>query len=541
MVRYKTTDGRIISLTEVYTKRSTIFMKNVKTIGSEILAFPHVKNSFTSRYYPDTYLYGVDDESINFNFGIIGENGNVSLTGVNFITGARSDIFNFNITVDGKSFSVINAVANKNADYNLMCYELSKGKIPILSFGVLANENAGSYTDIFLLAAFPSSATSTELNTFTMWDDFQSNLSFKRSLLSFFNNTNNIVAEKDSTPVADENGFYDTGSDVISLPDIDTINVASALQTSGVKAHKLDITEINKFFSKLWSTDFFDTIIKNQQAPIDNILSLATYPYDVQGNGTSEEISVGTVPMGATGELITAQFQEINFGSINCNEFYGNSLDYTFTDVDIFLPFIGTKSLDVNIIGGAVISLVYRVDILTGNCDAIISAKRSRDGTELNSVLYIFSGNLQNQIPLTQQQNQTLLKLENAIQTTIQGAVMGNPQGGMAGGVAGLASEGMTMALTGQPTTRYQMSGNLSTANGYMGVLTPYLIWYRPVNVKPNGYDKYYGYPSFFTRKLSDCKGYTQIHELISDAPTGVPADDWEKIKQMLKDGIIIN
>ena len=85
------------------------------------------------------------------------------------------------------------------------------------------------------------------------------------------------------------------------------------------------------------------------------------------------------------------------------------------------------------------------------------------------------------------------------------------------------------------------MSGNLSTANGYMGVLTPYLIWYRPINIKPSNYNRYYGYPSFFTRKLSDCKGYTQIHELISDAPTGVPADDWEKIKQMLKDGIIIN
>ena len=540
MVRYKTTDGRIISLTEIYTKNATIQMKNVKTVGSEILAFPHVKNLFTSSNHPHTCLYGVDDESINFNFGIIGENGNVSLTGVSFGTGARFDIFKFNMAVDGKTYLVANAVANKNDDLNLMCYELSKGKIPILSFGVLANENAGSYTDIFLITAMPGNAKDRP-NYFSMWDDFQSNLSFKRALLSFFNNTNNIVAEKDSTPVADENGFYDTGSDVISLPDIDTINVASALQTSGVKAHKLDITETNKVFSKLWSTDFFDTIIKNQQAPIDNILSLATYPYDVQGNGTSEEISVGTVPMGATGELITAQFQEINFGSIDCKEFYGNSLDYTYTDVDIFLPFIGTKSLDVNIIGGAVISLVYRVDILTGNCDAIITAKRSRDGTNLDAVLYIFSGNLQNQIPLTQRQNQSLLKLENAVQTTIQGAVMGNPQGGAAGGIAGLAAEGITMAMTGQPTTRYQMSGNLSTANGYMGVLTPYLTWYRPVNVKPSGYDKYYGYPSFFTRKLSDCKGYTQIHELISDAPTGVPADDWETIKQMLKDGVIIN
>ena len=347
-------------------------------------------------------------------------------------------------------------------------------------------------------------------------------------LLNFLNNVQNQLAEPDSSPVADENGFFDSGSDAITLPGIDSINVGSALQSSGVKAHKVDITEINKFFAKLWSADFFDTIIKNQQAPIDNILSLSTYPYNVHDNGINEDIKVGTVSMGAAGKLITAQFQEIDFGSIDCKEYYGNSLDYTYTDVDIYLPFIGTKALDVNIIGGAVVSLVYRVDILTGNCDAIISAKRSRDGTELNSVLYIFSGNLQNQIPLTQQQRQTLLKLENAIQTAIQGAAMGNPKGGVAGGFAELNTEAMTMAVTGQPTTRYQMSGNLSTANGYMGVLTPYLIWYRPVNVKPSGYDKYYGYPSFFTRTLSECSGYTQVHTLISDAPTEVPADDWE-------------
>ena len=325
---------------------------------------------------------------------------------------------------------------------------------------VKANEKPGSYTDVYVIQLYY--ARSENVNYYATLGVFSS---YSKNLLLNFLNGKNDLSEPDSSPVADENGFFDSGSDAITLPNINTINVASALQSSGVKAHKVDITEINKFFATLWSTDFFDTIIKNQQAPIDNILSLSTYPYNVQGNGTREDIKVGTVSMGATGELITAQFQEIDFGSIDCKEYYGNSLDYTYTDVDIFLPFIGTKSLDVNIIGGSVISLVYRVDILTGNCDAIISAKRSRDGTELNSVLYIFSGNLQNQIPLTQQQNQTLLKLESAIQTTIQGAVMGNPKGGVAGGVAGLAAEGMTMELTGETTSRYPMTRKQSTPN----------------------------------------------------------------------------
>ena len=521
MPRYKTSDGRVLILCEVYGSYGNydrIELSNIKSIGTELFPYP-IKSVNYGTYY--TYNFTPDNA---INFSLVGQNGSFSLD----IAATYDNAIKY-VLGDPRGSEI--QIRNDDS-FGYGAY--SGGIYPMTMIAVKANEKTGSYTDVYIIQIHCDK----NVNYYTTQSVFSS---LSKNLLLNFLNGNNDLSEPDSSPVADENGFFDSGSDAITLPNIDTINVGSALQSSGVKAHKVDITEINKFFGTLWSTDFFDTIIKNQQAPIDNILSLSTYPYDVQDNGTNEEIKVGTVSMGATGKLITAQFQEIDFGSIDCKEYYGNSLDYTYTDVDIYLPFIGTKALDVNIICGAVISLVYRVDILTGNCDAIISAKRNRDGTELNSVLYIFSGNLQNQIPLTQQQNQTLLKLESAIQTTIQGAVMGNPKGGVAGGVAGLATEGMTMALTGQPTTRYQMSGNLSTANGYMGVLTPYLIWYRPVNVKPSGYDKYYGYPSFFTRKLSDCSGYTKVHVLISDAPTGVPADDWEEIKQMLKDGIIIN
>ena len=486
MARYKTSDGRVLILCEVYGSYGDydrIDLSKIKSIGTELFPYP-IKSVNYGTYY--TYNFTQDNA---INFSLVGQNGSFLLN----IKAIYDNAIKY--VLGGSGGSEIQIRNDDSFGYGVY----SGGIYPMTMIAVKANEKTGSYTDVYILQIHCDK----NVNYYTT----SLISSHSKNLLLNFLNGNNDVSEPDSSPVADENGFFDSGSDVITLPGIDTINVASALQSSGVKAHKVDITEINKFFGTLWSTDFFDTIIKNQQAPIDNILSLSTYPYDVQDNGTSEEIKVGTVSMGATGKLITAQFQEIDFGSIDCKEYYGNSLDYTYTDVDIYLPFIGTKALDVNIIGGAVVSLVYRVDILTGNCDAIISAKRSRDGTELNSVLYIFSGNLQNQIPLTQQQNQTLLKLESAIQTAIQGAAMGNPKGGVAGGFAELNTEAMTMALTGQSTTRYQMSGNLSTANGYMGVLTPYLIWYRPVNVKPSGYDKYYGYPSFFTRKLSECRG----------------------------------
>ena len=351
-------------------------------------------------------------------------------------------------------------------------------------------------------------------------------------LLSFFQNVNNAVEEPVSQPIADENGFFDNTSDVIELPSIDTINIMSALTTNAVSAYKMTSGSINSLMSLLWSEDFYNTLIKNQQSPIDNIQKLTCYPFDVSAVAESAVI-IGNNVTSITGGVINAQFQEIDFGSVTITEYYGTALDYNGTDITIVLPFIGERQLSMPDIGSATISLKYRVDILTGNCVAIISAYRNRDNTELNSVIYQFSGNLANEFPLTQAVNKSLTKYQDAYYSLASGNIVG--------ALSAAGREGANQILTGMPSMQYQRTGNLTASSGYMGVLTPYLIISRPVNVKPNGYDNYYGYPSFFTRKLSDCSGYTKVHELISDAPTGVPADDWEKIKQMLKDGIIIN
>ena len=352
------------------------------------------------------------------------------------------------------------------------------------------------------------------------------------TLLEFFQNTDNAVEEPVSQPIADDNGMFDNTSDVIELPSIDTINIMSALTTNAVSAYKMTSDSINSLMSLLWSEDFYNTLIKNQQSPIDNIQKLTCYPFDVSAVEDSPVI-IGNNTTSITGGLINAQFQEIDFGSVTIDEYYGTALDYNGTDITIVLPFIGERQLSMPDIGSATISLKYRVDILTGNCVAIISAYRNRDNTELNSVIYQFSGNLANEFPLTQAVNKSLTKYQDAYYSLAQGNLVG--------AITTAGRELGNQLTTGMPSMQYQRTGNLTASSGYMGVLTPYLIISRPVNVKPSGYDKYYGYPSFYTRKLSDCKGYTQIHELISDAPTGVPADDWEKIKQMLKDGIIIN
>ena len=406
------------------------------------------------------------------------------------------------------------------------------GIMPIVSIAV-DNDNPEDVTTVafFYVRSWSESASDRQytLNILPIKD---SSSTLYNTLLQFFQNANNTVEEPVSQPIADDNGMFDNTSDVIELPSIDTINIMSALTTNAVSAYKMTSDSINSLMSLLWSEDFYNTLIKNQQSPIDNIQKLTCYPFDVSAVEESAVI-IGNNVTNINGGVINAQFQEIDFGSVTIAEYYGTALDYNGTDITIVLPFIGERQLSMPDIGSATISLKYRVDILTGNCVAIISAYRNRDNTELNSVIYQFSGNLANEFPLTQAVNKSLTKYQDAYYSLAQGNLVG--------AITTAGRELGNQLTTGMPSMQYQRTGNLTASSGYMGVLTPYLIISRPVNIKPKDYDKYYGFPSFYTVKLSDCKGYTQIHELISDAPTGVPADDWEKIKQMLKDGIIIN
>lgn len=406
------------------------------------------------------------------------------------------------------------------------------GILPIVSIAV-DNDNPEDVTTVaFFYVQSRTKSPSDRQYSLSVLPIKKESSTLYNTLLQFFQNANNTIGEPVSQPIADDNGSFDNTSDVIELPSIDTINIMSALTTNAVSAYKMTSDSINSLMSLLWSEDFYNTLIKNQQSPIDNIQKLTCYPFDVSAVEESAVI-IGNNVTNITGGVINSQFQEIDFGSVTIAEYYGTALDYNGTDITIVLPFIGERQLSMPDIGSAKISLKYRVDILTGNCVAIISAYRNRDNTELNSVIYQFSGNLANEFPLTQAVNKSLTKYQDAYYSLAQGHLVG--------AITTAGRELSNQVTTGMPSMQYQRTGNLTASSGYMGVLTPYLIISRPVNIKPKDYDKYYGFPSFYTVKLSDCKGYTQIHELISDAPTGVPTDDWEKIKQMLKDGIIIN
>ena len=358
----------------------------------------------------------------------------------------------------------------------------------------------------------------------------------------FFNELNQLEQWYDPEPITppiDTNGTYDNTSDEILLPDIDNINLVSALSSNLIKAYNVGASEMSQFSAFLWSDNYTNSIIKNQNSPIDNIQKCYLIPYEIEESTEDYDLIVGNVAFKNSNDenikckKITKQFNEIDFGNIELKEYYGNFMDYD-SEIEIFLPFIGTQKLDIDDIMNATINLKYRYDVLTGNCIAIITSVRNAFNTELNSILYTFTGNIANDVPLTQQINQSMVNRNN-----IMTEMFTNPFK-MLGGIANLLKEDITSFQYGNKYSVHH-SGNLSSNNGFMGIYYPYLIIKRQINVNPQNYNNYNGLPTFYTTNLSDVKGYVEIDKIISTQPSNIPLPLWDDIIAKLKNGVIIN
>lgn len=309
------------------------------------------------------------------------------------------------------------------------------------------------------------------------------------------------ISEPVSDNIPDVNGDYDNTSDEVGIADVNNINLSSALQSDLVKCYVMSDENINSLSEFLWSDSFVNVIKKLQNDPIQNIQKLCYYPFEVE-KGEVANIWIGNADSGISAPRVVKQFQEIDFGDLQITEYYGNSLDYE-TDISIFLPFIGEKTLSCFDIMGGTINLKYRVDILTGACVAIISAVRVQNDVTLKSVLYTFSGDMSNEVPLTASQNNFLKSLVSN-PTDVEKTLT-------------TAATGGALAMIGGISHSYSHTGSIGGNVGFLSVLTPYLIIRRPVNVKPSYYEKTFGYPAYTSETLANQTGYCRYRECYYD------------------------
>lgn len=321
----------------------------------------------------------------------------------------------------------------------------------------------------------------------------------------------------------DDDVIDDFSGDDIGFPESPEYGAANMGLYKIYKATPESITEFSQY---LFSPSIVEAVIKSIVNPMDYVISLAYFPFNVP-DGRPQNLKFLWNDTGIIMERLGADANYIDVSGGTWT-YYGATktfLDYS-TSVQLYIPFVGTVSLDPQIVVNSEMELRYKVDILTGDCMAYLLVNKrgfcpSGDGN--NSIIYRYRGNMAMQFPLNSRDFGQSIK-------AITGAVMGAVAGDYLGSAIGLMSAAPKVS-----------TNDYTTNASFVDTFEPYLIISEPMYARASNYSHYNGYVVKDTYKLGNLSGYVKIQQnsLDSDKLT-CTEEEKDMIQRLLEEGVYI-
>lgn len=330
-----------------------------------------------------------------------------------------------------------------------------------------------------------------------------------------------------------------------------------AVSSGAVRLYQMTDSQILQFANFLWSTDLttLEGITNNLKhwfsEPLESVISLTIAPVDLFYDYDREKsydkstqltnIKIAGYDTGVQGYLCDTNYKQIDCGIVYVRPYFNSYLDCNpHTKISIYLPYIGFKELNPDVLfcnmGSAGLRVVYNVDLLTGVCVANLQVAKDTNGTELEHVIYTFTGNINTTIPLTS------ANMGNFLSASI-GAVASAVAIGATGGaatplVAGAMATQQAMNVATQKLN-ITHNGGMSLEGGMFAMQYPYLVVTRPREVRYDDFDKLNGIPTSKMKAIRTCTGFTQV-ERVNVAIDKATTEERNEIEKLLKEGIII-
>lgn len=288
----------------------------------------------------------------------------------------------------------------------------------------------------------------------------------------------------------------------------------------------------------------------------NSVLSIMYYPLDLAamplGLTHSDNIRIAWSTDNISADIMSNNVShEIDAGYYDVAEYYGSFLDYSpYTTVDIWLPYIGYKPLDIDAVMGKTIRVKYFVDFVDGLATAVIFSNEQ----PINN----YTGQLGIDLAVTGRDNaakvrQTIDSVMTAV-TGVNKAVGGVTQGaaqayaGNVGGsvnaLGGVANTLTNVGMTGLQTAVQQPQTVIyGTAGGENWLSMPqkcHLKFTRAVAASPASYIDEMGYPTTYTDTVAKFTGYLKCASVFGDF-AGIPAEDADEIQTLLNSGVHIS
>lgn len=282
--------------------------------------------------------------------------------------------------------------------------------------------------------------------------------------------------------------------------------------------------------SKLWSQSYFD-VLKIQNNPIENIVSVKWFPFSVTGPAGS--VKVGDVDFQINADIVDSIYK-FTIGSVRydaTDKSNPSFLDMSpFTTLKLHLPYCGIVQLDATEMLNRKITVKYAVDLVSGDCMAFIYLD--------DNIPYMnVAGHCGVDIPLT---STNRIQSEMRAASTTISAVTGAAAHMVSGDLAGAAMDAAQGALSiGGMDYTSQRTSSHSPACTSTGNRACYLEIFKPAYKESAGFKSRHGYPCHLYKKLGSFTGFVKC-----DARTKIDfamtRRENEMLEQLLTSGVYV-
>ena len=345
-----------------------------------------------------------------------------------------------------------------------------------------------------------------------------------------------------------------------------------------LRTYVLDETQFQAIGNQLFTPGFWTELKDKFQGlsdPLSMIVNCIQLPYKPSSSaGTfvigGVELKNGSNPVDANFTL--TRYKKFPMGSIHLREVWGTEKDYNECSVQIYLPYVGMKELDPEIVVGQTCTLYCYIDIWTGDLLYMLHTDNKNSARYFHSagVAYRWTGNCAKKVPIGRFDNSNqILGMVGAVAGIGLGlATAGIGAVGAMGALGGMAAAGSgasalggglaTMELGGKIAAGaagaaaakglssgfkpiVQSSGGVSGQVGAMDIQQAYLITKRAVPQYPHEWRSQIGATRYQTFSGTDLHGYTlfsSIHlegiSFLSDAEIA------ELERELTTEGVIL-
>lgn len=339
----------------------------------------------------------------------------------------------------------------------------------------------------------------------------------------------------DSTPGGTIGGYgtYDDTSDNFPIPPNRLNDVYSSILSniSGkIQMYTLDSVAYSTFLGKIYTSDFWDYWKNTIFNPIDGIYSCIRVPFNeldltrtavakINVSNTELEILAGAYRV--TNNFVCDQTIISNYA---IDEYFGSFLDYApHTTCELFIPFYGTVTLDVNEIMGGKISITRRNNYVNGDFVVFVQCT-NRFGV---IVTHAYAGNAAMTLPITAGNDGSPNRILDLVQG-VANLAMGNYVGAGTSAVNALTEKGSTSTVQ-----------KLSGGSGWNASHDFALIFRRVCQSNPENYTKENGRQADEFVKFSDLSGYTEVSAVDMKFASGkITSAEIDEINNLLKQGV---